>query len=156
MYIPQIKDRFSLVDLARYGTRARKSVHSEVLIGTHPPLPMFKEGDILDGNATFNLIQCAYDRDGVYEELSKRIEQFEESVKETVDSINDGYEEMSQKYEELAQENQRLSNELEDAKEQHTRDMQDTRLYIDDRIDRLNIRAVYDDPEENLFVILDK
>lgn len=62
---------------------------------------MFKEGDILDANATFNLIQCAYDQDRVYKMLTEEIQKFEENVRETVGSINDGYEEMSQKYEEL-------------------------------------------------------
>lgn len=156
MYIPQIKDKHPLIDLARYGTKSRKSIHPDLLVGEHCGYPLFREGDILDGNATLNLIQCAYDQDRVYRMLTKEMQEFEANVRETVGSINDGYEEMHQKYEELAQETERLSNELQQAKEQHAQDIQDTRLYIDNKIDRLNIRAVYDDPEENLFVILDK
>lgn len=57
MYKLRIKDKHSLVDLATYGTRARKRIHSDVLIGTEQDPKMFKEGDILDANATFNLIQ---------------------------------------------------------------------------------------------------
>jgi len=52
-----------------------------VLIGVHPPYPLFKEGDILDANATFNLIQNAYDQSKVYKILSTRIDEVEETVR---------------------------------------------------------------------------
>ena len=68
-----------------------------MLIGGHPPIPMFKEGDILDGNATFNLIQSSYDQDRVYQMVSQEVNEFETNVSEVVDKINNGYEEMSTK-----------------------------------------------------------
>ena len=51
-----IKDKHALTDLARFGTQARKHMHPDVLIGNHARCPSFKEGDILDANATYDLI----------------------------------------------------------------------------------------------------
>lgn len=51
-----IKDKHPLVDLTKFGTRARKTMHPDVLIGTYPKgCAFFKEGDILDANATVHL-----------------------------------------------------------------------------------------------------
>lgn len=168
MYIPQIKDKYSLVDLARYGTRARKHIHSDVLVGLHPAHPMFKEGDILDANATFNLIQCAYDQDRVYKILSRKIEDFEDTVNETVGQVKDTCEELSTKMDSYDADIQQaattsqqaynkaeeVSFDLQQTKQKHDRDIQETRQYIDDEIHGLNIRTVYDDQRENLFITL--
>lgn len=52
-----IKKKHALKDLAQFGTAARKDMHPNVLIGNYPPShPVFKEGDILDANATLNLV----------------------------------------------------------------------------------------------------
>ena len=53
-----IKDRHPLIDFAYYGSKARRHAHPDVLIGEHCAHPLFKEGDILDANAIFNLIKC--------------------------------------------------------------------------------------------------
>lgn len=45
-----------MIDLTTYGSRSRKKIHSDVLIGEHPIDSLFKEGDILDANATLNLV----------------------------------------------------------------------------------------------------
>jgi hypothetical protein len=53
----RFKDKHPLLDLVKYGTRARKLMRPEVLIGDHDPnCAMFKDGDILDANAVLNLI----------------------------------------------------------------------------------------------------
>lgn len=51
-----IKDKHALRDLARFGTEARRHMHPDVLIGNHAEYPRFREGDILDANATFDLV----------------------------------------------------------------------------------------------------
>lgn len=53
-----IKDRYPLIDFAQYGSRARRNMRPNVLIGDYCALPLFKDGDILDANAIFNLIKC--------------------------------------------------------------------------------------------------
>lgn len=177
MYIPQIKDKYSLVDLTRYGTKARKHVHSDVLIGGHPPVPMFKEGDILDGNATFNLIQCAYDQDRVYKMVSKEINEFEKTVNENVESINNGYEEMSEKVdnavehairsvqdlnnrhtsdveqintslEQVTNDINQCQSDLQETKAKHDQDIQEVYEYIENN----RTMMVYDGLEENLLI----
>ena len=72
MYKLRIKDKHSLVDLATYGTRARKKIHSEILIGDKACQSAFKEGDILDANATFNLIQDTYGQNTVTKYIEKQ------------------------------------------------------------------------------------
>lgn len=51
-----IKDKFELIDLARPGTQARKYVRPYVMISSSAQDSVFKEGDILDANATTNLV----------------------------------------------------------------------------------------------------
>lgn len=177
MYIPQIKDKYSLVDLTRYGTKARKHVHSDVLIGGHPPVPMFKEGDILDGNATFNLIQCAYDQDRVYKMVSKEINQFESDINETVNKINTEQEETFQKVdnfieqtnasiedinnrhtsdvqqintslEQVTNDINQCQSDLQETKAKHDQDIRDVYEYIEDN----RTMMVYDGLEENLLI----
>lgn len=177
MYIPQIKEKYSLVDLARFGTRARKHIHSDVLIGGHPPVPMFKEGDILDGNATFNLIQCAYDQDRVYKMVSQEINEFETNVNNVVENINNGYEDMSQKVdnaveyirqsaedlnnrhtsdveqintslEQVTNDINQCQSDLQETKAKHDQDIQEVYEYIEDN----RTMVVYDGLEENLLV----
>ena len=178
MYIPQIKDKHSLVDLTRYGTRARKHIHPDVLIGNYPEQhPLFREGDILDGNATFNLIQCAYDQDRVYKMVSEEINEFETKVGETVDKINNGYEEMSTKMnntveytrqsvedlnnrhtsdvqqintslEQVTNDINQCQSDLQETKVKHDQDIQEVYEYIENN----RTMMVYDGLEENLLI----
>ena len=138
MYNPQIKDKYSLIDLTRYGTKARKHVHSDVLIGVHPPYPLFKEGDILDANATFNLIQNAYDQSKVYKILSTRIDEVEEAVNDNFYAVKEDVRQLNQSVVELER--------------KHDRDIQDTKRYVDQEIDKATAKVVYDELEENLLV----
>lgn len=141
MYNPQIKDKYSLIDLTRYGTKARKHVHSDVLIGVHPPYPLFKEGDILDANATFNLIQNAYDQSKVYKILSTRIDE----VEETVRNIDVDFESVREEIEQTEQ-------SVVELERKHDRDIQDAKRYVDQEIDKATAKVVYDELEENLLV----
>lgn len=138
MYNPQIKDKYSLIDLTRYGTKARKHVHSDVLIGVHPPYPLFKEGDILDANATFNLIQNAYDQSKVYKILSTRIDEVEETVNDNFDAVKEDIKQLDQS--------------VVDLEEKHDRDIQEVRQYVEQEIDKATAKVVYDGLEENLLV----
>ena len=96
MYNPQIKEKHNLIDLAKYGTESRKSIHSDVLIGTHPDKPLFREGDILDGNATLNLIQGAYNEGKVFEVFSKEGQKIAIRLDNIEQSTSDNYNELSQ------------------------------------------------------------
>ena len=97
MYNPRLKDKHSLVDLSRYGTESRKSVHPDVLIGDYPrECPAFKEGDILDANATLNLIQDTYCCGKVFEVFSregqviaKRLDDVEDAIEETNTTLSE-------------------------------------------------------------------
>ena len=53
-----IKNKFKLIDLAQYGTQARKYVKPNVLISEGKD-GMFDEGDLVDGNIVYRLIQDA-------------------------------------------------------------------------------------------------
>lgn len=99
MYKSYIKDKHSLVDLARYGSKSRKSVHSDVLIGEHPPFPIFKEGDILDANATYNLVQCTYDQGKVYKALSAKIDSVESEMTEDINQCSSEIQQVAEKQE---------------------------------------------------------
>lgn len=132
MYKTYIKYKHSLVDLARYGSKSRKNVHSDVLIGEHPPFPMFKEGDILDANATLNLVNCAYDQGIVYKTLSTRIKELEDQV--------------------TGNTNQH-SSEIQQVSDKCKQDVEQLKEYIDTEIEKSTIRLVYDDIEESLTII---
>lgn len=101
MYNPQIKEKHNLIDLAKYGTESRKSIHSDVLIGTHPDKPLFREGDILDGNATLNLIQGAYNEGKVFEVFSKEGQKIATRLDNIEQSTSDNYNELSQQVSDL-------------------------------------------------------
>lgn len=101
MYNPQVKEKHNLIDLAKYGTESRKSIHSDVLIGTHPDKPLFKEGDILDGNATLNLIQGAYNEGKVFEVFSKEGQKIATRLDNIEQSASDNYNELSQQVSDL-------------------------------------------------------
>ena len=58
-----IKDQLGFIDLATYGSQARKEVHSKVLISATKER-LFREGDILDANAVYQLLQKYVKGDG--------------------------------------------------------------------------------------------
>lgn len=89
MYNPRLKSKESLVDMSTYGTDSRKRMHSTVLIGDHCEYhPMFKEGDILDANATLNLIQDTYNENKIFETFSEEGRQIAERL-DRIESISD-------------------------------------------------------------------
>jgi hypothetical protein len=51
-----LKDKYPLLDLATLGTRARRYVRPSVMVSDEK-YGVFKEGDILDANATYQLIK---------------------------------------------------------------------------------------------------
>ena len=93
---------------------------------------MFKEGDILDANATLNLVNCAYDQGKVYKSLSAKIDSVKEEVTESINQC---------------------SSEIQQVAEKQEQDVQELKEYIDTEIERTTIRLVYDDTEENLIII---
>lgn len=138
MYNPQIKDKYSLIDLTRYGTKARKHVHSDVLIGTHPTFPLFKEGDILDANAVLNLMQSAYDQDKVYKVLSERIDEVEEAVNDNFHAV----------YEDI----RTVRTSVADLETKHNQDVREIKDYVDEKIDDIEPDTTYDADKEELII----
>lgn len=138
MYNPQIKDKYSLIDLTRYGTKARKHVHSDVLIGTHPPFPLFKEGDILDANAVLNLMQSAYDQDKVYKILSERIDEVEEAVNDNFYAVHEDI--------------RTVQTSVTDLETKHDQDIRNVKYYVDDKLNDLQIDTDYDTDNEELII----
>lgn len=85
-----IKNKHSLRDLAHYGTESRKDMHPDVLIGDHPTnVPFFREGDILDANATLNLIiknnHPDYSR---IDDFDARLTMYEQILRGNYDSLS--------------------------------------------------------------------
>ena len=132
MYKTYIKDKHSLVDLARYGSKSRKNIHSDVLIGEHQPFPVFKEGDILDANATLNLVNCINNQKNIFNTLSEKMENLENQVTESTNQNSSAIQQVSRK---------------------HERDMEYLKDYIDDGIRKHTVQLVYNDLEENLIII---
>lgn len=107
MYNPRLKDKHSLVDLARYGTEARKSIHPDVLIGEHcVKCPPFREGDILDANATVNLIgdtlNCCevfqtFDEEG--QRIAERLDNLEQTQSENYTELSDKVDSLTETHE---------------------------------------------------------
>ena len=101
-----IKGKHPLRDLAHFGTDARRHAHPDVLIGNYPPnRPLFREGDILDANATLNLI------------LDNKQEvdvQDSDQVKKNTRDIQDNYTTLSSKINELEDKHNREIEDLQD------------------------------------------
>ena len=107
MYNPRLKDKHALVDLARYGTEARKSIHPDVLIGEHcVKCPPFREGDILDANATVNLIgdtlNCCevfqtFDEEG--QRIAERLDNLEQTQSENYTELSDKVDSLTETHE---------------------------------------------------------
>ena len=154
MYKSYIKDKHSLVDLARYGSKSRRSVHSDVLIGEHPPFPIFKEGDILDANATYNLIHGTCDQRDVYKTLSDKIDYVEEQVTDGINQCSSEIQQVDQKCDQIVQD----LKEYVDNKSQASSGC-DFQLVFDDLSESLIVvrhtgsRLVYGDLEESLIII---
>ena len=139
MYIPQIKEKHSLVDLARYGTRSRKNIHPDVLIGLHPCPPLFKEGDILDANAVLNLIKSLDpSKNNQYEEIKTIVKRNKEQAEKAIKTVSDREEQ--------------LENVVEELEQKHNRDIQDVKQYVVSEVDKAKAIVVYDENDENLLV----
>ena len=81
-----IKNRHALRDLAHFGTEARLHMHPDVLIGNYPSnKPLFREGDILDANATLNLILS--NGNGDADDLEKRVSKNERDIRTNYDAL---------------------------------------------------------------------
>ena len=89
MYIPQIKEKHPLVDLARYGTRSRKNIHPEILIGVHSYPPTYKEGDLLDANAILDLLKNSNGQGKSFENTQNTIKRNKEQVEKALDQIRE-------------------------------------------------------------------
>lgn len=139
MYIPQIKEKHSLVDLARYGTRSRKNIHPDVLIGLHPCPPLFKEGDILDANAVLNLIKSLDpSKNNQYEEIKTLVKRNKEQAERAIKDVLDREEQ--------------LENVVEELEQKHDQDIQDLKQYVVSEVDKAKAIVVYDESDENLLV----
>ena len=139
MYIPQIKEKHSLVDLARYGTRSRKNIHPDVLIGLHPCPPVYKEGDILDANAILNIINnIPATNNKKYEDLISIIKRNKQQVEKDVKEIFDREE--------------RLENTVEELEHKYNQDIQYLRQYVVEEIDNAKAIVVYDGDDEALLI----
>lgn len=139
MYIPQIKEKHSLVDLARYGTRSRKNIHPDVLIGLHPCPPIFKEGDILDANAVLNLIKSLDpSKNNQYEEIKTLVKRNKEQAEKAIKTVLDREEQ--------------LENVVEELEQKHDQDIQDLKQYVVSEVDKAKAIVVYDENDENLLV----
>lgn len=139
MYIPQIKEKHSLVDLARYGTRSRKNIHPDVLIGLHPCPPLFKEGDILDANAVLNLIKSLDpSKNNQYEEIKTLVKRNKEQAEKAIKAVSDREEQ--------------LENVVEELEQKHDQDIQEVKQYVVQEVDKAKAIVVYDENDENLLV----
>ena len=92
--IEQIKDKKKLVKLANYGTAERRNMRPKVLIGAGKEKP-FIEGDILDANATQNLIEDTYDKGRIFRSFSKEGKKIDKEIKELQEKTNENYEQLS-------------------------------------------------------------
>ena len=138
MYIPQIKEKHSLVDLARYGTRSRKNIHPDVLIGLHPCPPIYKEGDLLDANAVLDLIKNIHGQGKIYESLEAQMKQTKDQLQEKIDSVSN-------------REDQ-LENTVAELEQKHDQDIQDVKQYVVEEIDKAKATVVYDRDDESLLI----
>ena len=110
-----IKNKFPLIDFAKYGTLGRKKMHPDLLIGNYPTeTPLFKEGDILDANAVYDLILCNNDALGVVR-MTDRLRKAEQGLEDTnklVDENNQNIEENRSNIEELQSDVNTISNNV--------------------------------------------
>lgn len=92
--IKDIKDKKKLINLANYGTAERKQMRPRVLIGAGEEKP-FIEGDILDANATQNLIEDTYDKGRIFRSFSKEGKKIDKEIKELQEKTDENYEQLS-------------------------------------------------------------
>ena len=107
-----IKDKYPLIDFAKYGTKARLRMHPDLLIGSHPICKqLFKEGDVLDANAVYNLILANNDALGVTT-FNRRLEDVENSLVDTQEAVRDNREAIINKAQELEEADVNLQNNI--------------------------------------------
>lgn len=115
-----VKNKFPLIDLAKYGTLARKSIHPDLLIGNYPiGQNQFKEGDILDANAVWNLIVCNNDALGVTQ-MNDHLKAVERGLRETEEAVQDSLEQVQQNtrnIENLTEDSQDHSDRIQNLEE---------------------------------------
>lgn len=92
--IKDIKDKKKLINLANYGTAERREMRPRVLIGAGKEKP-FIEGDILDANATQNLIEDTYDKGRIFRSFSKEGKKIDKEIKELQEKTDENYEQLS-------------------------------------------------------------
>lgn len=92
--IKDIKDKKKLINLANYGTAERRQMRPRVLIGAGEEKP-FIEGDILDANATQNLIEDTYDKGRIFRSFSKEGKKIDKEIKELQEKTDENYEQLS-------------------------------------------------------------
>lgn len=115
MYNPRLKDKKALVDLARYGTEARKSIHPDVLIGEHcVKCPPFREGDILDANATVNLIGDTLDCCEVFQTFDEEGQRIAERLDNLEQTQSENYTELSDRVDSLTETHEQDIARLDD------------------------------------------
>lgn len=117
-----IKNKFPLIDFAKYGTLGRKKMHPDLLIGNYPTeAPLFKEGDILDANAVYDLILCNNDALGVVRmtDRLRKAEQGLEDTNELVDENSHNIEENRSNIEELQSNVNTISNNVTENTQQY-------------------------------------
>lgn len=113
---PNIKNRIPIIDLARFGTEARKEIRPNLLVGLYDACdPAFKEGDILDANATLNLIKQLFNNESIFEmihdegrtilkrvsDVQQVVDENSEDVSEQINDIHSALEEIRQQISEL-------------------------------------------------------
>ena len=107
-----IKDKYPLIDFAKYGTKARLRMHPDLLIGSHPICKqLFKEGDVLDANAVYNLILANNDALGVTT-FNRRLEDVEGGLVDTQEAVRDNREAIINKAQELEEADVNLQNNI--------------------------------------------
>ena len=150
MYIPQIKEKYSLVDLARYGTRSRKNIHPDVLVGDHPCPPVYKEGDLLDANAILNLFEnTKLGRNKEYDTLEALVKRNKEQATDQFNNVLNKEEQLENTIADLEQKH---DSDIEEIKEKQNQDIQEMKQYVAQKIDEATAIVVYDEFDENLLV----
>ena len=127
-----IKNKFPLIDFAKYGTLGRKKMHPDLLIGNYPTeAPLFKEGDILDANAVYDLILCNNDALGVVR-MTDRLRKAEQGLEDT---------------NELVDENRQAIEEVRQSVGENNQNIEENRSNIEEL--QSNVNTISDNVAEN-------
>lgn len=129
-----IKNKHALIDLARHGTLARKHIHPDLLIGNYPPgKGWFKEGDILDANAVWNLILNSMERQQqniedfgvIKEDLQNKCAQIIDYINELEEKHNTDIQNITDKHQEDIQSiSDKHQEDIQNISDKHDEDVQ--------------------------------